>query len=894
MSPFSVRFGGRLSRLFLPVAFLLPVVSLPLFAKNAGLTAIEVYPGSDGQSYVQIAGFVLNGKNEVYLCGGASSIDKNAYHKLAKVLLATGMSLERDANGVLLLTNVGAPDCVVPGNVKFEKDGALSPAQLADRTALEGTVLSGSDASQNHVFQIKPGVKLVFVAMPDQEFAEYLRAQQQGDIRGWQVYLEKYPSATHTTAGKKSLATLLVQAAAADLETYEASKGGVNPDYGKLKETRQLVDKARVLVPDDGKAADLNKKVHEDVLALSHASKAKLDLYQQALKQQTPGYVNLVDAEKLADAAFSVEPSTGEAIDAESQTKSAREAFDRVLKDTEARLTAHQVDEAARKIAVLGAFAQENSKVSADLQAVSDAYVADARKLEDAQDWPSAVKNLEKAVAIVSSPETMDLLKEAKRQGLIAANKAAAAAAMQKSQQAETNNDIISAFEVLDNLIPEQRSLVTERLASLQDAYVQAALAAAKGQQKAHEPINGISDEIGIQAAYGYLQRCYRLTNDPTLEDRISILADDLSAWYLQRGKQYVEKPDGTGNNVGWSYLSEAVRYKSQSNLGAVHDEIAQSRAAHMLTSRISLKVDLRDQASRREEVAFATQLTDALATGLESSGLSVKVIRPQETTVVQPRFQLIGDILRHDLGKSQEAVSKESKYRSAEHEIPNDAYNQANREFERANLDLQSARSALEGAEAHGKKGEIKDAKKVVAADEAKVEELHAKLDAIPQKKYEDVVRSYTYTQLNFHLKTAVELQFRILDNSGNEVVPRVPVGKENVREYSTLEGVNPEDTEGVKNSGVVPNDNEILEEDEYKARDELIQKAKEKVADLPGIVLSSADRKAADGDNDGAAELYILYLNSTPVEDTPERIRVKRFLADQFNFTELGKDAL
>ena len=88
MSPFSVRFGGRLSRLFLPVAFLLPVVSLPLFAKNAGLTAIEVYPGSDGQSYVQIAGFVLNGKNEVYLCGGASSIDKNGYHKLAKVLLA--------------------------------------------------------------------------------------------------------------------------------------------------------------------------------------------------------------------------------------------------------------------------------------------------------------------------------------------------------------------------------------------------------------------------------------------------------------------------------------------------------------------------------------------------------------------------------------------------------------------------------------------------------------------------------------------------------------------------------------------------------------------------------------------------------------------------------------
>ena len=91
-----------------------------------------------------------------------------------------------------------------------------------------------------------------------------------------------------------------------------------------------------------------------------------------------------------------------------------------------------------------------------------------------------------------------------------------------------------------------------------------AAEQAAKRLQKAHEPINGIGDEIGIQTAYGYLQRCYRLTNDPTLQDRISILGEELSTYYLQQGKKYAEKPDGTGVNVGWTYLAEALQYKSQ------------------------------------------------------------------------------------------------------------------------------------------------------------------------------------------------------------------------------------------------------------------------------------------------------------------------------------------
>lgn len=890
----------RLGGLAVVVICLLPPLATPAHAKTAGLTAIEIYPAQNGQAYEQIAGFVLNGKNEVSPCGSATSFDKSAYHRLGKVTLAEGMTLERNASGVLMLTQAGgpaananqAPACVVPGNLKLEKD-AVSAAQLADMAQIEGSVLPASDPAVTQIAPLKPGVKLVFVAGPNQELAEYLRADRQGDIAGWGVYLAKNASGAHADTARKSLAGLYVGVASGDRQAYENSKNAAQPDYAKLKDAQQMVDQARALVADDSAAADLNAKIHAEVVTLSRRSQEKLALYQQALKQQTLGYPNLVAAEQLADAAFSVEPATAEAADAESQSKAARAAFDGTLHDAESHIVAHRADEAAQKITPLRAFAPENIKISNDLEAIAGLYITEAKVHEEQPDWPGAVAALEKASAIVSNPETTTLLKSARQQAKMAADQAAANAAIKTSQDAQTRGDTIAAYEVLDNLPADQRTLAANQLASLKDAYVQAAEEAAAVLQKAHEPINGLSDEVGIQTAYGYLQRCYGISNDPTLQDRIAILGEDLSTYYLQQGKKYAERPDGTGVNVGWTYLSEALQYKSQDNLGPIHDEMTTARAAHLLKSRLSVKVVFRDQTSRRDAVDFASQLTDSLATGLESSGLDVKVIRPQDTTPVQPNFQLVGDVVQHEMGKSQDNIPKQSMYRFGQEETPNEAWNELNREYERANNELASARSMLEGAQAHGKKNEIKDAQKMVDDNEKKVEDLHAKLDMIPKNKMQDVERPYNYTQIVYHLHIGMELQFRILDSAGEEVAPRVDVRRDTPREYTILQDVKPDDTRGVRNEGVIPNENDFLEQDEYKARDELIDKAKATVAELPGVVLARADRKAKDGDNDGAAELYILYLNSTPVSDSPDRLRVRKFLADQFNFGNLGKEA-
>ncbi len=83
----------------------------------------------------------------------------------------------------------------------------------------------------------------------------------------------------------------------------------------------------------------------------------------------------------------------------------------------------------------------------------------------------------------------------------------------------------------------------------------------------------------------------------------------------------------------------------NRSDAGSIHDEMTLANPAHQLRSRLSLRVTFRDRTSRREAVDFAPQLTDSLAAGLESSGLNIKVVRPNEETKVQPNFYLVGDV---------------------------------------------------------------------------------------------------------------------------------------------------------------------------------------------------------------------------------------------------------
>ena len=238
----------------------------------------------------------------------------------------------------------------------------------------------------------------------------------------------------------------------------------------------------------------------------------------------------------------------------------------------------------------------------------------------------------------------------------------------------------------------------------------------------------------------------------------------------------------------------------------------------------------------------------------------------------------------------SIERSAKESKYRSGELEITDPQWSAANREYESATLALETDQRALEGAEARGKKNQISDAKNQVAAATKKVEAAHIKLDSLPKTRSQQIERPYTYTEQINHLKATVELQFRILDTASSPIVPMVPIPETQEKSFTTLENVKADDTTGVRAEGEVPSETKFLEGVQYDARDRLLKQAKEKVASLPGLILLSADRKASESDNDGAAELYMLYLDSTESQPTPERRRAQKFLLDNYNFRAYG----
>jgi hypothetical protein len=881
----------RLRRAALLSLFLVPAVSRQLIAKTVGLTAIELYPGTSGVAYEQISNFVLNGKNEVYLCPDSPEWDKSGYRKLAKVTLATGMSLERNAKGVLMLTQEsGAPACVVPGNLKLEKGDSLTASGLADKVVVEGTVLSASDHQLTQIPQFKAGVKIVFVAAPDLELAEFLRADRAGDVAGWESFLKSYAVGSHAAAAKKFLAQLYMASATASLTDYEGSKAGAAPRYSSLKTSRQLADRARALVGDDMSVTGLREKVHADVVEMSKAALQRLEMYTSALNQEKSGFSNLPAAEKLADNAVDVEPSAPEAVEAERQTKQARASFEALLKESEALIASQRSEEAALKIKPLACFSKEVGRVSDDLRTISEQFVARAKRSEAEAKWQDAVVDLKAASDLFPSQSTQALLTDAQEKAKEAAITASANGAMRKSLNAESEGNILTAFEVLDDLPPEQRARVLPRIADLQDKYIQAAEKEAKNQQTIHTPIGGIVDEVGIQAAYAYLQRCYRLTKDPDLQDRINVLADVLSGYYLQQGKRYSEKPDGTGSNVGWMYLTEALQYRSATNSSPAHDEQTRALPAHLLKEKLSVKVAFRDGTSRREGAQFADQLSDALASGLESSGYQVKIVRG-ESTAVQPNFQLIGDVLAHSMSNEIQKVSKPSMYRAGEEQVPNEQWTKLNREIEKINRESESARRDMEVAQSHGKKKEIAAANELIKANNANVDALQVKLDQLPKMISQPVIRDYEYTEVTHIHNVTVELQFHVLDSAGVEVVARRKIQKERPQSYKVLENVSGQDTKGVKNDATIPDETRLFERTEYEARDELIEEAKKELLELPGIVFRAADRKAADGDTDGAAELYILYLNCTRVEDTPERNKAQKFLAEQFNFKDIGK---
>ncbi len=103
-------------------ACLVLLAGVPAFAKEATVNAIMLFDGPTGPAYVHVTGVLINGKTELRVCDAAAKFDKRAYDAMPRAQIVGAASLERNGDGVLLLTTgSAAPVCVVPSNLKFDK-----------------------------------------------------------------------------------------------------------------------------------------------------------------------------------------------------------------------------------------------------------------------------------------------------------------------------------------------------------------------------------------------------------------------------------------------------------------------------------------------------------------------------------------------------------------------------------------------------------------------------------------------------------------------------------------------------------------------------------------------------------------------------------------------------
>ena len=875
--------GARRARRCL-LAIVVVAGQLRANAKDAANAAIVLFDGPHGATYVQLTGVTVNGKNEVRLCDHVSKFDKGAYNTLPRTSLAGASSLERGSDGVLTLTVNGNPHCIVPSNLKFDKNAELTPAEAAEQAILQGTSVPSPYAE---IPLLKPGVKLVFVAAPDSEFADFLRAQRANTLAGWQEFLTRYPSSPRAPEAGKAVAGLHIKGAEAAFAQYRQSGSTGKPDVAWLHQASEEAQAAGQAVAGYDPARKMSDAVARELDHLLDMDRARLQGYQKGLEEHSARYSQLAAARVHVEQLLTVRSDYTPTLDLRRDIVREEKKIELAIVNAESSKASERYDDAVAELGPYSALAPEVARIEAVLGAAYRHHYDQGQTFAARGQWEQAVAEFRAAAGVrPDSKEAGNALENATAQLAAQRDREEAKLAIAKSDDYASRGEFIEAYESLAALPAKQRELASSQLTALKNNYVRAATQRAQKIQETHIPIRSRGDEDAIREACALLDRVSGLTGDPALSLKSHFLSSKVSEYYVDQASRYLTKPMGSGAGVGWLYLKQAERY-GVTNLESVKDQMTRYAPVYQRRARLSLGLVLRDQSSRREGAGFSEQLADAIANGLESSGARVVVVRKPSEVLdsLEPNFMLVGEVLEDRVAKGETIETPQSKYRAGTHETKNPEWLQTTSDYESARQQLLAAQQALADAQSqHKRRDMLAAANDALEAAQKRAEELKHKLEMTDEKRAEAIIEPYHYTKKVVDLTASVELSLRITDRAGNPIGQPLDIHRSNHKSAVILRDVKPEDTEGITNQGVEPDEAQVLTDLEIEARDMLVSTVREKTAELPATILQQARNRAQHGEVDEAAELYVLYLNST-AETAPARDEAVRFLHDRFN---------
>jgi len=866
-------------------------------AKDRPLIGVMLFPSDAGPAYAQVQGIQLNGKGEVYVCTPGATIDNNNYKKQPKMSLALATALERGADGVLTMTTATGSQCVVPQNLKLEKNTPYKPSDLAGMAQVMGTLVSASSNAQGggYPVQMKPGTKIVFVAAPDVENAEYLRAERAQAIPLWQAYVKQYPAGPHVAQARNGLATLFTKEAEAELAAYHKSLSANQPDYGRLNKAKLQIEESRKALASYGRADFVMAQINEQVQVLVESGNAALGKYKQALADRAAGYEHLKVAKTHLDHARIADPGSGALAKADAELNAQTQRVERAVAQAESLMAAQRFDEAHAAIAAFTSFAPELPRVMAVIEAAFKSHRAKGDAFLAETKLPEAIAEFKKAIEYRKDAATAELLSKTEAELNRLNNQEAAKLAAEEAKELATQKKFVEAYERLSELPEAQRAFVTQEMEALQKDYVKDLTVRADALNKVHLPIRGRADEDAARRSFDYLTKAVNLAPDEGIRIKLDLVSDAVGDYYQKQAQRLLDKPRGSGIGLGWLLVKEGQRYKP--DLEGLKDQISKYAPDYDTKGKLSVAIYFRDQTSRRDSLGFADQLADTVASGLETSGLAgIKTLTRKDRNAMEAdvttgatfsNLQLVGDIIRHQVDKKQETQRLQSRYRAGHREVKAPEWIEMSGKIAAAERDYERDRDAFNAALAKMGKKQAAATARELDTKAAAIADMKQKLVAVPETVLQTITESYTYTKRTISYVSAVEVSLRLVDPAVEDSKLTDTIKVEIPKAVTILENVKSEDVDGVVAEGDPLDEVQLMAEAETQAKAVMVKKLIDWVRDAPPKFLKEARARSASNDFEAAAERYIVYLNSTPMKATPERVEAQSFLRTNFNVT-------
>ncbi|HUR36371.1 MAG TPA: hypothetical protein VM009_01050 [Terriglobales bacterium] len=866
-------------------------------AKDRPLIGVILFQGETGPAYAQVQGIQLNGKSEVYVCSGTAPLTNDTYKKQPKTQLSLATALERGADGVLTMTTAGGTNCVVPTNLKLEKNKSYTPSDLVDMAQVMGALISASSNAQGGGFpvQIKKGTKIVFVASPDVENAEYLRADRAQTILLWQDYVKQYPSGPHLAQARSGLAALFIKQAETELAAYHKSSSANQPEYARLNQARLQVEESKRALSTFARADFVQGQINEQVQNIVDLGNAELEQYKRALTEKRAGYEHLKNAKTHLDHARIADASFAPLGKSEAEYNAQSQKLERAMAQAESLAGAQRFDEAHAAIVPYLSFAEELPRVQAVIDATfkshrgkADALLADGKMAE-------SIAEFKKALDYKKDGATADLLKKTEVELNLQNNKEAAAQAVETSKALAAQKKFVEAYETLSGLPEAQRAFVGAEMEALQKDYVKDLIVRSDSLTKLHLPIRGRADEDAARQAFDYLTKATSLESEEGTRIKLDLVSDAISDYYQKQAQRLLDKPRGSGLGLGWLLVREGQRYKP--DLEGLKDQISKYSPDYDTKGKLSVAIYFRDQTSRRDSLGFADQLADTVASGLETSGLTgIKTLTRKDrnamdadvtTGTILSNLQLVGDIIRHQVDKKQDVQRLQSRYRAGHREVKAPEWIEMSTKIAAAERDYERDREAFNAAIAKMNKRQQAATAKELDAKAAAVEALKQKLITIPETQLQTITETYTYTKRTINYVSTVEVALRLVDPAVEESKMTDTIKIELPKSVTILENVKSEDVDGIIADGEPLDEIQLMAEAETQAKAMMVKKLIDWVRDAPPKFLKEARARSSNNDFEAAAERYIVFLNSTPMKTTAERQEAQAFLRSNFNVT-------